>query len=195
MTSESEKMDLTPLDDGSLVLLARNGIREAVNVLLCRYRPFVCTLSAGYSGFSLEKDDIIQEGLIGLLSAIYSFSPDRGASFRTYCSVCVNNAMRSAVRSDACRKNLPLNTSVPFDGEEMISRDSPEDIIVSEENKAMINRLIGEKLSALEYDVLTQHISGLDYKAAAEKLGISEKAVDNALQRVRMKLGKALNEN
>ena len=194
MTSQAPAQNSSPATDETLAATAQTGEQKAATELICRYRPFVTMIASHYFGASLETDDIVQEGLIGLLSAIYTYSPARNASFRTYCAACVTNSIRSAVKADGGKKNSPLNSSVPLEDVRLTADDSPEQIVLSDEKAGFIGRLISERLSALEKAVLKQHMNGADYRAAAAALGISEKAVDNALQRVRSKLSKALNE-
>lgn len=194
MTSQQHDIHSSHATDEALAADAQAGGQKAVTELIYRYRPFVAMIASHYFGASLETDDIVQEGLIGLLSAIYTYSSARNAAFKTYCAACVTNSIRSAVKADAGRKNSPLNSSVPLDNVELTADDSPEQIVLSDEKAGYINRLINTRLSDLENAVLKQHLNGADYKTAAATLGISDKAVDNALQRVRAKLSKALND-
>lgn len=195
MTSKSENINSSGCSDEQLVISAQNGEHFAVDKLLTRYRPFVISLAAHYFGASLETDDIVQEGLIGLLSAIYSFSTGKNAAFRTYCAACINNAMRSAIRSNTGRKNLPLNSYISIDDIELISEESPEDKYIYDEKIAFVDSFMNTELSELEKKVLSFHIAGYDYKTIASFTEINEKSVDNALQRVRKKLKNALNDN
>ena len=194
MTSQAQDIHSSPATDESLAAAAQTGEQKAVTELIRRYRPFVSMIASHYFGASLETDDIVQEGLIGLLSAVYSYTPARNAAFKTYCAACVTNSIRSAVKADAGRKNAPLNSSLSLDDVEVTADFSPEQIVLSDEKADYINRWISTRLSGLENAVLMQHLNGADYKTAAAALGISEKAVDNALQRVRGKLSKALND-
>ena len=195
MTSKSGINNSSRSADEDLAIYAQQGNNSAADELLRRYQPFVRKLSVRYFGASLETDDIVQEGLIGLLSAIYSFSTGKNAAFRTYCAACINNAIKSAIRSNTGMKNIPLNTYISIDDIELISDISPEDLFIDEEKTNFINKLIIDELSELEKNVLALHIDGNDYKTIAAMLDITDKTVDNALQRVRKKLKNALNEN
>ena len=192
MTLQSSADNSFPDTDEALAAKAQTGDRKAVTELIGRYRPFVAMIASHYFGASMETDDMIQEGLIGLLSAVYSYSAVRNASFKTYCAACVTNSIRSAVKANAGRKNAPLNSSVPLDDVDLTAGASPEQIVLADEKALYIKRLIGTKLSAMESAVLKQHLNGADYRTAAAALGLTEKAVDNALQRVRNKLSEAL---
>ena len=194
MAAPSPKKQYASLSDEALAALAQTGDQKAVAALIDRYRPLVSAVAARYFAASMEADDIAQEGLIGLLSAVYSFSPGKNASFKTYCAVCAVNAIRTAVKADAGRKHAPLHSSVPLEDAELAEDLSPEQIVLSDERAVFINRFIGTRLSPLEQAVLKQHLNGADYRTAAAALGITEKAVDNALQRARSKLAKALND-
>lgn len=194
MTSQLPDNTSSRLADEALTVLAQKGDNDSADELLKRYRSFVRTAASHYYCASLETDDIVQEGLIGLLSAIYSFSAEKNAAFRTYCSACVNNRIRSVIKKSAGTKNLPLNTYIPLEDIELPGACDPESTVIAHENAANILRLIDETLSDLEKSVLRLHMVGLSNKASADSLEISEKAVDNALQRVRTKLTKALNE-
>ena len=194
MTSQTPEHDISSETDEALAALARTGDQRAVTKLIDRYRPLVSVIASRYFSASLEKDDIVQEGLIGLLSAVYSYSPGKGATFRTYCAVCAANAIRSAVKAEAGKKHSPLNTSVPLEDADITGDLSPEQIVLSDERAGYIDRVISTKLSPLEKAVLKRHLNGEDYKTTAAALGITEKAVDNALQRARGKLSKALRD-
>lgn len=195
MTLKSEIINSSRLADEELALNAQNGNNSAADELLKRYQPFVKKLSTHYFSTSLETDDIVQEGLIGLLSAIYSFSTGKNAAFRTYCATCINNAIKSALRSNTGMKNIPLNTYISLDDIELISDSSPEKLFIDEEKTEFINKLIIDELSELEKSVIALHIDGNDYRTIAGILNITDKTVDNALQRVRKKLKNALKEN
>ncbi len=194
MTSQATTQNPNPATDEVLARDAQQGVQKAADELIRRYRPFVSLIASRYFGASLEPDDIVQEGLIGLVSAVFSYSPDRNASFRTYCSACVTNAIRSAVKADAGKRNSPLNSSVPLEELELPDDVSPERIVLADEKEGYIRELIRTRLSPMETAVLRRHLNGDDYRETAKSLGISEKAVDNALQRVRSKLSKALSD-
>lgn len=195
MTSQSDILNSSGQTDEALAVLAQSGTADAADELLLKYRPLVQSIASRYSGASLENDDIVQEGLLGLLSAIYSYSAGKNAAFRTYCAVCIHNAIRSAIRKDTGLKNTPLNSYISIDDIEIAVDDSPENTVISQENAEVIRSVIDRKCSCLEKKILMLHINGVDYRSSAGKLDISEKAVDNALQRVRAKLSAALNGN
>lgn len=195
MTSKALIQNSSQPADEALAELAKVGDGAAAALLLKRYRLLVQSIASRHNGASLETDDIVQEGFIGLLSAVYAFSPAKNAAFKTYAAVCITNAIRSAVKANACLKNSPLNSYISLEEIEIAADFTPEQLLISRENTNRISQFIENRLSQLEKNVIKHHIAGCDYKSIADKLGVSEKAVDNALQRVRGKIHRALNEN
>lgn len=185
---------LTASSDNELVRLAQSGEQKAVNELLVRYTATVHSVASCSFGASLETDDLAQEGMLGLLAAVYSYAPDKATSFHTYASVCISNRIRSAVRADTRLKHSPLNLSVPFSDDAIAPGGNPEDLIVAAEEAEQILSVLAKELSALEFRVLRAFLVGRTYKVVAENLGMTEKAVDNALQRIRKKLRTRLQE-
>lgn len=182
------------LSDEELTSAVRDEIPGAVTELIKRYRPLVESIASHYFGVSLETDDIIQEGLLALLSAAYSYLPEKSAAFRTYSAVCITNRLRSLVKAEAGRKNSPLNTYVPLDDIDLPADTDPVHKVLADEAAGDISDFIDKELSGLERRVLLCIISGMSYKQVANTLAITEKSVNNALQRLRNKLRKAMND-
>ena len=159
---------------------ARNGDEQAIAGLIARQMPQIRSLAAKAVRPGLDFDDAVQEGIIGLFSALETFDAQKGAAFATYANVCVQNAIVSAVRAAGRSKHAPLNTSVPYTETE--STPGPEELVMQ------TMQSIDTRLSALEKQVLALFLDGNSYSAIAKRLNVSEKAVDNALQRVRAKL-------
>lgn len=176
--------------DEALVCAVQRGDKKALSALILRYRPLAEKTAASYTGVSLEKDDFIQEALLALLSAAYTYTAGGKASFRTYASVCMQNRLRSVLRAEAAEKNAPLNTYIPLDELSLPGGDDPEDRLIYEEERQTLFRHFERDLSSLEKQVLICRIEGLGYSEIAKKLHITEKSADNALQRVRGKLKK-----
>ncbi|MBP9989679.1 MAG: sigma-70 family RNA polymerase sigma factor [Ruminococcus sp.] len=174
----------------SYVTAALSGDKAAMNELIARFAPTVESIASAYLSKSpLTKDDLIQEGMIGLLSSVYGYSPDGGAKFKTYATTCISNRIISAVRNQLRDKHIPLNTYCNLDNLEIIdARTDPQLIVDMQDKMNIINEKIETRLSELEKNVLRLHIAGYNYSSVAEKLSVSEKAVDNALQRARKKL-------
>lgn len=195
-----DEQTLTALNDAELVLLAQQNNTSAMEIILSRYKPWVCSLSSKFYMQGYDKDDIIQEGMIGLFKAIIDFKKGK-ASFRSFAGLCITRKIISALKSSKRQKHIPLNSSISLDNEEITNPDglladtasdekklNPEAIIIDKENLEYYESLIKEKLSSLEQKVLRYHIQGLSYRDIAQLLQKDVKAVDNAVQRIKKKL-------
>ncbi|MCH5316950.1 MAG: sigma-70 family RNA polymerase sigma factor [Eubacterium sp.] len=185
-------MDLqNKLTEAEILSLSKNGDSEALNHIISKYRPCVETAVSKISDSPIEREDLIQEGLIGLLAAIRSFDNNRETSFSTYCYTCINNSLQTALRKVNRKKDVPQNIVVSLDEEFINSKNtavSAEESFLAQESVSRLTDLLENELSEFENNVLRMHIIGCNYKEIAEKLGKSPKAVDNALQRIRKKL-------
>lgn len=175
----------------TLVLAAQKGDHAAFSRLIADMLPLVRRQSAKYKSILLDSDDLLQEGLLGLMTAVRTYRPGGEASFPTYARVCVNNRIRSALRKVSGAKRVPENELVPWEDNlgaaPSLSLEEMQDL--REECKQILDA-IETGLSATEKSVLKLFLSGLSYCEIAEKIGSSPKSVDNALQRVRHKLKK-----
>ncbi len=177
-------------DDNSLIALAKGGDNSALTCLLCRYAPMVSKKSCSFNSLiGLDTDDLYQEGMLGLMSAVYSFEQERGASFSTYADLLVTRKMLSAIRSADSQKNLPLREYVPIDEESGLysALPTPEEALIHSEELKNIKEFINTGLSKTEKKVLKLTLLGLSYSEISEILECGEKSVDNALQRIRRK--------
>ena len=174
--------------DEQLALLAQSGDASAERILLSRMRPTVQSIASHFAGAALEQEDLIQEGLLALLSAVYAFRPEKAASLRTFAAVCISNRLRSVVRENASPKNAPLNGYVPLDTLEIADYSDPFHQVISDETVDEWFRIFENDLSSLENSVLQYFLKGYSYGEIARILQITEKAADNALQRIRKKL-------
>ena len=180
------------LTDEELAALAQQGWEEETTQLVSRYIPLVRARAARYFGPGLERDDLMQEGFIGLLKAIRSYDPARGSSFCTFAALCVNRRMISAVQSSNSDGNTPLRDYCSISREEMESfgdLDPEQYLIGKEEGKAQLSRILSQ-LSVFEQHALKLYLSGHSYREMSEILRVSPKSVDNAIQRIRRKLKK-----
>ena len=200
-----EKKDYKEYSDELLVRMARDGDEKAEDFLLKKYKDFVRSKARAYFLVGGDSDDLIQEGMIGLYNAIGHYDESMASSFMTYAAICINNKLISAVSADGRQKNAPLNGYVSIyssitdeTGEEASLSDvlpdteniNPEAIILNEEQeKLTINRLLG-KLSALEKEILSYYMEGMSYSEIAKLIGKTEKSVDNAIHRIRLKMRK-----
>ncbi len=185
----SEKYKL--ITDDELVILYMNGVQDAFTALSVRYIYVIKKLASGFKGMSVEYEDLIQEGLIGLSDAVGSYSKDKGASFRTYSAKCIRNRMISAIRKANSSANSINNEVVSLSEQwDVMSAPltEPELAVDSVERTKEIYRVVRENLSELERNVLSLYIDGKRYEEIAGDLGITVKTCDNAMQRVRKKL-------
>lgn len=187
------------LSDAELAELVKQGVSDAFAELTARYMSVIRAKAAVRRSTLLELDDLCQEGLLGLLNAAKTYNPSGGASFKTYAEVCIGNRLVMAFRAAASRKNAPFANSVPLSGSENINGPSsmenvldPEDMLLDSENVNDIWQHVKTALSKKEFAVFKLYLAGLSYAEIAEKLSLTAKAADNAMQRVRMKLKKRI---
>lgn len=204
-TARKVRTDAQPqLEDTYLVALAKRGSADAYDRIVKRYRGFVRMKASSYFLLGGESDDLIQEGLLGLYKAIRDFRTDRESSFRNFAELCITRQIITAVKTASRNKHAPLNQYVSFaqtpaaagDGETTledilpgpISEDPSERVIASEELASLVSCL-SSVLSDLESEVLALYLDGCSYDIIGERLECDTKTVDNALQRVKRKVG------
>lgn len=204
----AEKMHLdnyTEMTDNELQVLAVHGDSAAENGLAIRYRRLVRICARPYFLAGGDSEDLIQEGMMGLLSAVREFEPSLGASFKTYAELCVKRRLLSAVKSASRLKHAFLNDGVSL--EEILSEESrtltaysvetfsraPEEQVLARESKNDFMSSFSRYLSRFEIQVLDYYLDGLSYSEIAESCGKPQKSVDNAVQRIRNKLARYLN--
>ena len=188
------------LCDEELWRLAHSGDDEAESALVERYTRLVRICSRPLFLAGGDGEDLTQEGMFGLLLAVRRFSPERDASFKTFAEHCIRNRLYTAVKSAVRTKHLPLNDYVSLESphfDESLAGHSdylrdPEDLIISRERLEEIKEILDDSLSQLESRILEQYLNGYSYREIAEKLDKSPKSVDNAVQRIRKKLGQHL---
>lgn len=182
--------------DEILCVLSAEGDRLAEEQLVTRYNRLVRVCARPYFLAGGDSEDLIQEGMIGLLSAIRGFQPGRETSFRTYAEVCIRNRLRSAVRSAARDKHMMLNDSValsddamgavPYRGSQSEAED-PEAVLIGQEEWAGRKKALSDRLSKFERQVFALYLKGCSYEEIARQVGRPLKTVDNAVQRIRRK--------
>jgi RNA polymerase sporulation-specific sigma factor len=181
--------------DEFLVQAARDGNAAALDTLLSRFKPLVKAKAAAYYLTGGDRDDLIQEGMIGLYKAFLDYAPEKNPVFSAFASLCVNRQILTAIKAAARRKHQPLNASLSLESAEITNPGAgtnPEALLISRESSEKINLFIRQSLSALEYDVLMLHMEGMAHAQIAETLGKPLKSVDNTLQRVRRKVGREI---
>ena len=197
------------LTDEAVAELARNYDGDALEYLLNKYKNFVRAKARSYFLIGADREDIVQEGMIGLYKAIRDFRPSKMASFRAFAELCITRQIITAIKTATRQKHRPLNSYVslnkPAYDEESdrmlidvlssVKVSNPEDIIIGQEDYSTIESKMGKLLSPLEMQVLRKYIEGKSYFEVADELGRSVKSVDNALQRVKNKLEKLISSN
>ena len=183
--------------DETLCGLAAAGDNNAEECLAARYSRLVRACARPYFLAGGDSEDLLQEGMIGLLSAIRGFDPGREASFQTYAEVCIRNRLLSAVRTAGREKHDPLNSSVsleiplyddipqPYPGQPLA--ESPEEMLIGREEWKGRLTALRAMLSGFERTVLGLYLDGLSYAEIAAQTGKPLKSVDNAVQRIRRK--------
>lgn len=189
------------LSDERLCALSRGEDREAEEILVKRYNRLVRKLARPYYLAGGDSDDLIQEGMIGLIYGVREYDQDKQASFRTFAEICIRNRLYSAVRAAARDKHTPLNQSVPleipfFDSHTAIcgalSQTNPEDLIIGQEGAQDTLIDVCKQLSQFEAKILGYYLDGLTIREMAEAVSRSPKSVDNAVQRIRRKAARHL---
>ncbi len=194
--------------DEDVILEARAGEQQALEYLINKYKSFVRAKARTYFLIGADREDIIQEGMIGLFKAIRDYNMDKLSSFRAFAELCITRQIITAIKTATRQKHIPLNSYVSlnkpiFDEEsdrtlmDIISEESisdPEELIINREEIRGIENKMGEILSSLEWEVLTSYLDGKSYQEIAEDLDRHVKSIDNALQRVKRKLEKYLEE-
>lgn len=182
--------------DEILCALVASGDREAEECLAARYSRLVRICARPYFLAGGDSEDLIQEGMIGLLSAIRGFRREKEAVFRTYAEVCIRNRVCSAVKTAARGKHSPLNQSVSIDSPQFgdapdhispSSMSDPEDALISREDRENQMNALHSRLSDFEKTVLELYLNGLSCREIARQTGKPLKSVDNAVQRIRRK--------
>ena len=199
---EVNREDYSQLSDDELIEVIRQGDSEAQEFLIKRYKNFVLAKSRSYFLVGADREDIVQEGMIGLYKAIRDYEIDRLASFRAFAELCITRQIITAIKAATRQKHQPLNSYIslnkPIYDEESDRTlldvlkggrlSNPEKVFISQEQYDLIENKINEMLSELEFDVLQEYLKGKSYKDIADALDKHVKSVDNALQRVKRKL-------
>lgn len=189
--------------DEKVIELIRNNDDEAMEYMLNKYKGIVKMKARTLFLIGGETDDLIQEGMIGLYKAIRDYDTEKDTSFATFASVCINRQIYTAVNASNRKKHGPLNSYVSFSGlsgeedeKNLYGKNecNPEEIFIDKENVSMIEYYLERKLSKFEQEVLRLYMEGSDYIEIAERMDKKPKSIDNALQRIRGKVQKILND-
>ncbi|MCM8900404.1 RNA polymerase sporulation sigma factor SigH [Caldicoprobacter algeriensis] len=194
--------------DEEIVEDAKKGDAEALEYLIYKYKNFVKAKARSYFLIGADREDIVQEGMIGLYKAIRDYRQDKLSSFRAFAELCVTRQIITAIKTATRQKHIPLNSYIslnkPIYDEEsdrtlmdVISGakvSDPEELIISREEFMNIENKLNELLSDLEQEVLISYLQGKSYQEIAVDLDRHVKSIDNALQRVKRKLERYLEE-
>lgn len=202
-----EEGALYRLSDEEVVRAAQDGDVDALNHIIARYRNYVYSKANTYFLVGAEKDDVAQEGMIGLYKAVKEYSPCEGSSFKHFAGLCISRQIITAVKAATRKKHIPLNSYISLDktddaengdGLDAVLEDgeqNPETIIIGQEDLSQVEYKINKALSKLEMQVLIYYTEGMSYDEIGAVLGKSKKSIDNALQRIKKKLLYELSEN
>lgn len=202
MDSMKEKKNFNNMTDEALAMLAAKGNEAAVEYLIQDYKELVKSKASLYFMFGADRDDIVQEGMIGIFKAIMNYNPEKGASFKTFADICVNRQIISAIKTAGRQKHAPLNHSISLDkpvSEDDLSYTLGETLAAGTDTDPEQALLMGEMaeilfsnqesfLSEFERFVLGEIIKGKSYRDIAKENDKADKSVDNAIQRIRRKL-------
>lgn len=194
------------MSDEQLVEQVHLGNTDALDFLITKYRLFVKSKAKSYFLIGADKEDIVQEGMIGLYKSIRDFKGDKLSSFRAFAELCITRQIITAIKTATRQKHIPLNSYVSLDKpiyDEESERTlmdiimspvtvDPEHIIINQEDYSQLENKMGEVLSELEQQVLSRYLAGQSYYEISEELNRHVKSIDNALQRVKRKLERHL---
>ena len=194
------------LPEDDIINMAQSGNDEAMTFLMEKYKSLVRQKTRTFFLTGGDKDDLIQEGMIGLYKAICDYIPEREASFKTFAELCISRHVYSAIKISNRMKNQPLNTYISIyapafsvnnepdesdfmiDQELEIAEGNPEDIIINRESAVFVHKQLFKGLSKMETQVLSRYLDGMTYQEIAADMDKTPKSIDNALQRIKAKL-------
>ena len=200
--------DFQSMADEQVVKLAQDADGAALEYLLNKYKNFVRTKARSYFLIGADHEDIVQEGMIGLYKAIRDYRAEKLSSFRAFAELCVTRQIITAIKTATRQKHIPLNSYISLtkpiyeeDSDRTLldviteeGMSNPEEMIIDREDLSMIEGRIGQMLSDLEKDVLVRYMEGKSYVEIAGEMNRHVKSIDNALQRIKRKLLKYLEE-
>ena len=200
--------DFESMADERVVALAQDADGAALEYLLNKYKNFVRTKARSYFLIGADHEDIVQEGMIGLYKAIRDYRAEKLSSFRAFAELCITRQIITAIKTATRQKHIPLNNYISLNKpiyeedsdrtlldvitEEGVS--NPEEMLIDREDLSLIEGRIGQMLSDLEKDVLVRYMEGKSYVEIAGEMHRHVKSIDNALQRIKRKLMKYLEE-
>lgn len=202
--------EFSNVSDEELILRLRDGESQITDYIMDKYKDLVRSKAGSMYILGADREDLIQEGMIGLFKAIRDYDAGRDASFFTFADLCISRQMYNAVQAAGRKKHAPLNTYISLyeqakaeDGEDrdqlgafLVRNEwNPEDVLIDRENVEVLEKMIETELSSFEKQVLDLYLTGMQYTQIAKVLGRDEKSTDNALQRCRIKMKKAIKKD
>ncbi|AOV09039.1 RNA polymerase sporulation sigma factor SigH [Sporosarcina ureilytica] len=198
----SKVLDFTTLSDEDIVAIIHEGNADALDFLITKYRSFVWLKGRSYFLIGGDREDIVQEGMIGLYKAIRDYKPDRLSSFKGFAELCITRQIITAIKTATRQKHIPLNSSISLDRPvyteesertllDMLAGpplEDPEDLMIHKEDFDHMEIKMQKVLSQLERQVLALYLDGQTYQEISVTLNRPVKSVDNALQRIKRKL-------
>ncbi|KIL76884.1 RNA polymerase sporulation specific sigma factor SigH [Bacillus badius] len=204
--NRSSNTTLETLQDEQLIELVHNGNSDALDYLIHKYKNFVRAKARSYFLIGADREDIVQEGMIGLYKAIRDYKEDKLTTFKAFAELCITRQIITAIKTATRQKHIPLNSYISLDKpiyDEESDRTlmdvitgakimNPEELIINREQFNSIEDKMNELLSDLERKVLALYLDGQSYQEISEELNRHVKSIDNALQRVKRKLERYL---
>lgn len=202
------ELDYMNLTDEELICRQRDGESRVTDYLMNKYKNLVRSKAKSMYILGADREDLIQEGMIGLFKAVRDYDSERDTSFATFADLCISRQMYTAVQASGRQKHIPLNTYISLYGDSrnmgedadaklmncLVSRVdlNPEELVIDKENAENLAKKIEDELSSFENEVLDLYLTGMSYTQIARVLGRDEKSTDNALSRIRGKVKKLL---
>ena len=202
-TYENDVSELERQPDEALCLLVAGGPRLAVEALVTRYNRLVRTCARPFFLAGGDSEDLTQEGMVGLITAVREYDAGKEASFRTFAEICIRSRLYSVIRASARDKQQPLNQSLSLDdshfdsnpltsGTNNLAQRNPEDFLIDREHTAALLSGVRKQLSEFEAKILGFYLDGLSCREIAKAVNKPPKSVDNAVQRIRRKVARQL---
>lgn len=200
------QVDYSNMEDEEVLTYVNAGCRQGMEYLIEKYKPLVRAKARSYFLVGADREDIVQEGMIGFFKAVRDYKPEKQIPFKAFADICITRQVITAVKAATRQKHIPLNSYVSlnkkvFDEDsdkylieviEEASVTNPEELLISKEEICFIESLVIELLSPFEKEVLRKYLSGITYQEIAKQLNKPVKSIDNALQRLKKKIEKKL---
>lgn len=200
------QVDYSNMEDEEVLTCVNAGCRQGMEYLIEKYKPLVRAKARSYFLVGADREDIVQEGMIGFFKAVRDYKPEKQIPFKAFADICITRQVITAVKAATRQKHIPLNSYVSlnkkvFDEDsdkylieviEEASVTNPEELLISKEEICFIESLVIELLSPFEKEVLRKYLSGITYQEIAKQLNKPVKSIDNALQRLKKKIEKKL---